>query len=209
MLSVEVLKQPLHTSIAIDTTEFSHFNVEEMLHIIISVKDFKTIVTHASILDTEVSAAYSYPSKPMQLKYSDEGVRIEFILMTIGDYRASSATPVPNATRLNSTRTISRKQLEASSSGKMIQSTTSMPPPARPAAPSVARQESRPRILRPSPPPPQPTLDSDSLFLQDDDEDRRWDPSGYGDDDEELLGWDASADTVRIHLWYAMYRYTD
>jgi cell cycle checkpoint control protein RAD9A len=71
-MNIEILKQPLHTSVAIDTLEFGDFDVEDKLHIVISVKDFKTIVMHAGITKTTVSAAYSQPSKPMQLKYTEE-----------------------------------------------------------------------------------------------------------------------------------------
>lgn len=196
---LEVLKQPLHTSIAIDTTEFSQFNVEDMLHIIISVKDFKAIVQNAGTLDTEVSAAYSYPSKPMQLKYGDEGVTSEFILMTIGDYKATSAVPLPNTIMRNSTSAPSRQHTEDPSVANAVQQpTASMQPPPRSGAPPSTLLGHRARALRHSPPLPQPSINSDSLFLPDDEEDRRWNPSGFGGEDEELLGWDAGTDTVRI-----------
>jgi len=91
-LAAEILKQPLHTTIAIDTSEFGEFNVAEKLHIVISVKDFKSIITHAGITNTIVKALYSQPSSPMQITYSDEGLLCEFILMTIGESRGSSAT---------------------------------------------------------------------------------------------------------------------
>ncbi|ELR06418.1 hypothetical protein GMDG_02134 [Pseudogymnoascus destructans 20631-21] len=192
----EVLKQPLHTSIAIDTTEFSQFNVEDMLHIIISVKDFKAIVQHAGSLDTEVSAAYSYPSKPMQLKYDDEGVTSEFILMTIGDYKATSAVPLPNAIMGNSTSAPSRQHTEDPPVANVVQQAeASMQPPSRSGAPPATLLGHRAWALRHSPPLPQPSIDSDSLFVPDDEEDRRWNPSGYGGEDEELLGWDAGTGT--------------
>ncbi|KFY91744.1 hypothetical protein V498_05344 [Pseudogymnoascus sp. VKM F-4517 (FW-2822)] len=192
----EVLKQPLHTSIAIDTTEFSQFNVEDLLHIIISVKDFKAIVQNAGTLDTEVSAAYSYPSKPMQLKYGDEGVTSEFILMTIGDYKATSAVPLPNTIMRNSTSAPSRQHTEDPSVANAVQQpTASMQPPPRSGAPPSTLLGHRARALRHSPPLPQPSINSDSLFLPDDEEDRRWNPSGFGGEDEELLGWDAGTDT--------------
>jgi cell cycle checkpoint control protein RAD9A len=53
--------------------EFEEFAVEEKLHIVISVKDFKSIVAHAGTTNTTVKALYSLPSSPMQLTYSDEG----------------------------------------------------------------------------------------------------------------------------------------
>ena len=46
----EILKQPVHTSVAIDTKDFGEFMVEEKLHVAISAKDFKAIVTHADTL---------------------------------------------------------------------------------------------------------------------------------------------------------------
>jgi len=190
----EVLKQPLHTSIAIDTLDFSEFSVEERLHVVISVKDFKAIVSHAGITSTTVSVAYSQPMKPMKLTYNDQGMVIEFILMTTGDFRGSSATPAPGArARSSSKRPAPRQQLEAVPLRNSTSSNSAMPPPPRSAAPSVAREPSRSRVPRPSPPPPQPSLESNSLFFPEDD-DHRWDPVNYGDEDEEMLGWDANAD---------------
>jgi cell cycle checkpoint control protein RAD9A len=191
------LKQPLHTSVAIDTAEFSEFNVEEKLHIVISVKDFKTIIMHAGITNNTVSAAYSHPSRPMQLKYTDEGMSTEFILMTIGDFRGSSTTPAPGVTRGISSKTGARQHLEASSNRIGVNAAPSMPPPSRAAAPSISRESSKAKVRRPSPPPPQPSLQSESLFFPDPDDDQRWDPADYDDEDEEPLGWDASANNVR------------
>ena len=57
----EILKQPLHTTIAIDTLEFAEFAVEEKLHIVISVKDFKSIVTHAGTTNTTVKGFLLLP----------------------------------------------------------------------------------------------------------------------------------------------------
>ena len=105
----EILKQPLHTTIAVDTLEFGEFSVEEKLHIVISVKDFKAIVAHSGISNTMVKALYSHPASPMQLSYSEDGILSEFILMTIGDSRGASATPAPKATRANSKRPASRQ----------------------------------------------------------------------------------------------------
>lgn len=171
-----------------------------MLHIIISVKDFKAIVQHAGSLDTEVSAAYSYPSKPMQLKYGDESVTSEFILMTIGDYKATSAVPLPNTIMRNSTSAASRQQTEDPSVANVVQQpAASMQPPPRSGGTPASLLGHRARSLRHSPPLPQPSINSDSLFLPDDEEDRRWNPSGYGGEEVELLGWDAGTDTVRIN----------
>ncbi|KAK0116071.1 hypothetical protein ONS95_013104 [Cadophora gregata] len=193
MSGSEILKQPLHTTIAVDTLEFGEFSVEEKLHIVISVKDFKAIVAHSGISNTMVKALYSHPASPMQLSYSEDGILSEFILMTIGDSRGASATPAPNASRATSKRPASRQPLEATSSSK--RAATSMPPPPTSAAPSRAREASR--VSRPSPPPPQPSVQSQSLFLPADDDDRQWDPSNYDDDDEPLL-WDQGDGKVKI-----------
>jgi cell cycle checkpoint control protein RAD9A len=195
---IDVLKQPLQTTIAIDTQEFSEFSVEEKLHVIISVKDFKAIVTHAGITSTTVSALYSYPMSPMLLKYNDEGMTCEFILMTIGDFRGSSATPGLTGIRSGSSRPVAKQPLEASFTRSDAKATASMPPPPRSAAPSIARETARTRTLGPSPPPPQPSLQSNALFFPEEDDDRRWDP--VDEEDEEMLAWDASGENVRVYV---------
>lgn len=135
----------------------------------------------------------------MQLKYGDEGVTSEFILMTIGGYKATSAVPLPNTIMRNSTSAPSRQHMEDPSVANVVQQpVASMQPPPRSGAAPATLLGHRARALRHSPPLPQPSIDSDSLFVPDDEEDRRWNPSGYGGEDEELLGWDAGTDTVRI-----------
>jgi cell cycle checkpoint control protein RAD9A len=187
-LSTEILKQPLRTTIAIDTLEFAEFSVEEQLHIVISVKDFKSIITHAGITNTIVKALYSRPQCPMQLTYSDEGMTTEFILMTIGEVRGASLTPTFNASRAWSKRPASRQPLEARSNSNR-NARSEMPPPPASAAPSRARENANKRVSRPSPPPPQPSIQSNELFMPQNDDDRRWDPVNY-DDEEPMLLWD-------------------
>ena len=190
----EVLKQPLHTTIAIDTLEFSKFSVEEKLHIAISVKDFKAIIAHAGIQNTSVTALYSHPRNPMQITYNDEGVLCEFILMTIGEARTSSVTSAPNTSWASSKRPVSRPPLEATPGSRKVVG-LNMPPPPLAAAPSANREATKAKTSRPSPPPPQPSLNSDALFNPEDD-DRRWDPMNYDEEDDEMLLWDAGGDSV-------------
>ncbi|RDL35149.1 Rad9-domain-containing protein [Venustampulla echinocandica] len=192
MSGSEILKQPLHTTIAIDTLEFADFSVEEQLHIVISVKDFKSIITHAGITNTIVKALYSRPSCPIQLTYSDEGILTEFILMTIGEAKAGSATPAPNASRAGSKRPASRQPLEATSSSKRA-ATLEMPPPSHHGEQNRTRDSRKTKVSRPSPPPPQPSIQSDALFMPPADDDRRWDPLNFEDEDEMLL-WDTGAE---------------
>ncbi|CAG8970877.1 hypothetical protein HYALB_00000856 [Hymenoscyphus albidus] len=189
----EILKQPLHTTIAVDTLEFTEFSVEEQLHIVVSVKDFKSIITHAGITATVVKACYSRPASPMQLTYTDGGgVLSEFILMTIGEVRSKSATPIPNvsraASRAVSNRPASRQPPDATSnSGRATPS--EMPPPPRTAS-MRERETGKSKMTRPSPPPPQPSIPSDALFVPAADGDQVWDPVNYDDDDDAMLLWD-------------------
>ena len=171
--------------------------MEEHLHIGISVKDFKAIVTHAETLKTSITALYTFPTRPMQLSYHENGVRCEFTLMTIGQYRGGSVTPAPaagphipaaSAERLPSRQAADRISEHAK--------TTVMPPPARPASRSFTRESQTQRTSRPSPPPPQASLDPESLFLPvEEDEDRVWGEKNY-DMDQDTLGWNASAKSV-------------
>jgi cell cycle checkpoint control protein RAD9A len=195
-LGLEIFKQPLHTTIAVDTLEFGEFTVEEKLHIGISVKDFKSIIAHAGITNTMVKTLYSRPTSPMQLTYSEDGILTEFILMTIGESRGASATPAPNASRTNSKRPASRQPLEATSSSKRT-ANSGMPPPPSNAAPSLCREPTRARVSRPSPPPPQPSIRSEALFVPEADDDRRWDPTSYDEEEDEMLLWDTTGDKVR------------
>jgi cell cycle checkpoint control protein RAD9A len=195
-LKLEILKQPLHTTIAVDTLEFGEFVVEEKLHIVISVKDFKSIIAHAGITNTMIKAMYSRPTSPMQLTYSEDGILSEFILMTIGESRGASATPAPNASRTGSKRPASRQPLEATSSSKRTAS-SGMPPPPTTAAPGLGREPTRAKVSRPSPPPPQPSLQSEALFVTEPDDDRRWDPANFDEEEDEMLLWDTPGDKVR------------
>ncbi|KAI9700757.1 MAG: hypothetical protein M1836_002126 [Candelina mexicana] len=190
----EILKQPLHTSVAIDTLEFQHFEVEDRLHVVISVKDFKAIVTHADTLRESISAFYSQPMRPMQLSYQGHGMICEFTLMTIGEPRGGSATPVPAPVRGQTSNPTSRQgsNLPMQRTSEPMQS--AMLPPSRMVSRTLTQEPVRRRERRPSPPPPKASLESESLFLSDVLDDCRWDEADYENDDEDMLGWDASAD---------------
>lgn len=193
----EILKQPLHTTIAIDTLEFGEFSVEEKLHIVISVKDFKSIVTHAGTTSTIVKALYSQPASPMQLTYRDECMLSEFILMTIGEARGSSGRPALDASRTSSKRPASKPPLEGTPSSKRV-ANSEMPPPPMKTAATTNRETMRSKASRPSPPPPQPSLQSEALFFPGADDDRQWDPVNYDEEEDEMLLWDAGGESVRV-----------
>ena len=170
----------------------------------ISVKDFKSIIAHAGINNTTVKARYSHPSSPMQLTYSDEGLQAEFILMTIGESRAGSSTPTPHVSRTSSKRPASRQPLDAAPSSKRLAS-SEMPPPSAGAASSAIREASKAKATRPSPPPPQPSIQPDALFFPEPDDDQRWDPVNYDEEEDEMLLWDAGGDSVSAVIYFTQH----
>ncbi|KAI9798917.1 MAG: hypothetical protein M1825_004930 [Sarcosagium campestre] len=196
----EILKQPLQTIVAIDTAEFEEFSVEEKLHIAISVKDFKAIVIHAESLRSSVSARYSRPTRPMLLSYEIRGMLCEFTLMTIGDFRGGSATPAPVVPRTDSTARSSVRAHPAASEPPARPITRDMPPPAPVPRRNLQREETRASERFPSPPPPRASLDHQSLFFPEGDDDRRWDDHDYGDEDGDTLGWDTGVNDVNTAL---------
>ncbi|CAI6340253.1 unnamed protein product [Periconia digitata] len=181
----EVLKHPLVTAIAVNISDFEDFNVQQGLHIIISNKDFKAIVTHADTLKTSLKAYYSQPTRPLQFSYGSDGLLCEFTLMTSGDYNSAVALP---------TRTpqLSASSLSRAPSSRTTTDNQSMPPPAEPASRRPTRLQPG-SANRTNSPKPQLDPDPESLFVgQDDDEEARWEPADYSNE-EEMLGWDASA----------------
>ena len=142
----------------------------------------------------------------MQLSYHEYGMQCEFTLMTIGDYRGGSVTPAPAAVQQVSAAPVekppSRQSTAQASSISTLQKSTTMPPPSEPASRSFTREPQSQRALRPSPPPPKASLDSESLFMPlDEDEDRVWGEKNY-DDEQDTLGWDASANNVRTWITF-------
>ncbi|KAK6512270.1 hypothetical protein TWF481_001160 [Arthrobotrys musiformis] len=78
-----ILKTPLQTSIELDLIEFNEFQVTRDTPIAVSVKDFKSIVTHAGTLEhVQIQAVYGEPGQPMQITYDQNGMFCEFTLMT-------------------------------------------------------------------------------------------------------------------------------
>ncbi|RKF79015.1 DNA repair protein rad9 [Golovinomyces cichoracearum] len=183
ILGNEILKKPLHTNIAVDTLEFSGFSVEELLHIVISVKEFKAIVAHCAIHNVMVNAFYSHPSNPMQITYDFDGIISEFILMTVG---GSFATPANSENQKRAKRPASRQLTGAESSSRKQLNQESFP------SNQITRGPSQSKSIRPSPPPLQPSQQSESLFIQQADHDRKWEPLNFDDEDGEMLLWDVT-----------------
>jgi cell cycle checkpoint control protein RAD9A len=190
-----VLKQPLETAIAIHTDDFDDFHVQEKVHIVISVKDFRAIVTHAETLRASISAYFSNPARPLQFAYQNRGLNCEFTLMTTG---SAAGAPSGQSVKFVSTRSTS-KQPSTLPGARATDSNNSSLPASRsliskPLSSQSGRPPLRDQILTQS-------LDNpdmeESLFIPDRnkaDEDQTWDPKSYEEDEGETLGWDTNHD---------------
>ncbi|KAG7123327.1 DNA repair protein rad9 like [Verticillium longisporum] len=175
----EVLKKPLHTSIAIEIDEFEDIEVEDKLRIVMNVRDFRAIIQHAGIAGTNLSARYSTPARPIQVTYPGDGIACEFLLMTVGERGGNPAQKTRKGSKaVNGAR--QRQQLEPTSRRES-------------AAPSQV-SERQPDVEDQAPPkrpPPTSTMRSEGLFVEDD----RWEPVNDDEEEEEnaRLEWDHSA----------------
>jgi cell cycle checkpoint control protein RAD9A len=197
---IEILKNPLRTAVSVSTADFAEFEAQEKLHIIISVKDFKAIVSHAATINASMSAYYSRPGRPLQFTYTQDGMTSNFTLMTAGDY---GDTPTPSAdTSAVPIHQVSRAPFTASTTVNAMQAETSveMPPPAKPDPRRSSRRLGQNDFNAETKSAQQMRGDPESLFVPAED-DNRWDPPEY-ENDEESMGWDASVRNVRyaIHL---------
>lgn len=210
-----MLKKPLQTSIAVEADEFDDIDVEDKLHIVISVKDFRAIVQHAGITGNNLSARYSFPARPIQITYSSDAISCEFLIMTVGE-RGSNPTQKTRKGRKGQASQNTGPRLEAASrrtsvapaeaQGQAPEPASQMPPPASRPIPNPTPHASSARAgasrlgafdLHPTQQqPPPPTNNSESLFVDDD----GWEPVRDEDEDEDnaRLEWDHSADPVSI-----------
>jgi cell cycle checkpoint control protein RAD9A len=177
----------------------------------VSVKDFRSILQHAQIITGDLSASYSQPGRPMRLHYSADGIVCEFVLMTVGDKTASLAQKLRKG---KGKTTVPGVGLEAANSrAASVAGNNATPAPntapqeARTTGPKPASKPPPPHFdMRPPPlPPAQPpvsTLQLDSMFVLQPDEDSQWEP--LEQDEEEDLGetarleWDTSGGEVCV-----------
>ncbi|GJC96044.1 DNA repair protein rad9 [Colletotrichum higginsianum] len=200
----EVLKKPLHTSIAIEVDEFEDIEVEDKLRIVISVKDFRAIIQHAGITGNHLSARYSSPARPIQFTYPGDGISCEFLLMTVGE-RGNPAQKTKKG-KANAANVAPRQQLEAASRRQSAAPSEvpqpieqppaqSMPPPLPAASAAKSSVAARTSLfdLRPSQRPPPATMRSEGLFV---DNDQEWEPVRDEEDEDAeesaRLEWDHS-----------------
>jgi cell cycle checkpoint control protein RAD9A len=186
--------------------EFDHVEVQDKLHIIISVKDFRAILQHAQLTSGELTTVYSNPGRPMKLSYGADGVLCEFILMTVGEKDAMTQkhkNPRANAAKA------ARPELDAGSHrGSSVANDNHQAPPEPASAPPQQKTPVRPRQpafeIRPQPMPPPATARSDSLFVGQADDDEQWEPVNPDEDEEEeenaRLEWNATNEPVLLSL---------
>lgn len=194
---------------AIDKRDFDNFSAEDELHIAITLKDFKAIITHAETTGALITARYTRPCRPLQLAYDFEGVRTEFTLMTTGENDnedfPSSRAAVPE---LSARQTPAPVQVSQSNTAS---NTEQMPPPrSRSIRPLTGTTNRVKETNVESQQPPPPSIHFDSLFVPADD-DRQWDVPNGEDETmaEDMLGWDATADQVRASRPYFVEKIID
>ncbi|KAK4044710.1 hypothetical protein C8A01DRAFT_31208 [Parachaetomium inaequale] len=192
-----VLKKPLHTNIAVEMDEFDDVEVQDKLHIIISVKDFRAILQHAQMTSGALTTSYSNPGRPMKLSYSTDGVLCEFVLMTVGEKDAlTQKHRNPRASAAKAAAT----QLDAASHRGSSVGNDNQPNPPPTASRQPQKTPIRPRQpafeIRPSPMPPPTTARSDSLFVDQAEDDEQWEPVNPDEEEEEeengRLEWNAT-----------------
>ena len=179
--------------------EFEDVEVEEELHIIVPVRDFRAIVQHAVTAGNELSTRYSTPGQPIKIWYHGDAMYCDFLLMTVGE-RGNPGQKVKRQGRARA-KEPTTKPLEAGS--RRASAAPSEPPPERVVAapnptpqPSVARANVQRRSyfeMRPSQMPPPSRIISDSLFVGQQDEEDEWEPVRDEEDEEDArLEWDGT-----------------
>jgi cell cycle checkpoint control protein RAD9A len=203
-----VLKKPLHTNIAVEMDEFDDVDVQDKLHIIISVKDFRAILQHAQMTSGALTTSYSNPGRPMKLSYNTDGVLCEFILMTVGE-KDAMAQKHKNP-RASAAKAAAPQLDSASHRGSSVGHDNQQAPPEPASASRHPQQKTpvRPRQpafeIRPSPMPPSTTARSDSLFVDQAEDDEQWEPVNPDEEEEEENGrleWNATNEPV----WFFPY----
>ncbi|KOS20826.1 DNA repair protein rad9 [Escovopsis weberi] len=110
-----VLKKPLQTSISVEADEFDDIDVEDKLHIVISVKDFRAIIQHAGVTGNAIAARYSLPARPIQFSYASDAISCEFLIMTVGERGSNNPAQKTRKSRGKSAAREDRPRLEATS----------------------------------------------------------------------------------------------
>lgn len=201
----EILKHPLQTAVTVNAADFDELSVQAQLHVAINVKDFKAIVSHADTLSCPFNALFSQPGRPLQFQYGNDEMECSFTLMTINDGRVTTPAPAPKNTHQMSTRA-TKKQAKSvpvqAAGGAARKTSVQMPPPPVPNGRKTLGRAGNSGSAPASQGLPQRNIDPESLFVQQDEDDSQWDPAKY--DEGEGIGWDASADNVRMRPSFSL-----
>jgi len=193
--------------------EFDDVQVEDKLHIIISVKDFRAILQHAHVISGDLTTCYSSPGRPMKLSYSADGVLCEFILVTLGEKdaigqkhknpRASAAAAKSAGPELDSGPHRSSLAATENQTSQAQQRTAQRKLPTQQKTPIRIRQpqfDIRPQPMALPPPATARSTRSDSLFVGQADDDQQWEPINPDDDEDEpevdRLEWNSNNEPV-------------
>ncbi|KAE8351092.1 Rad9-domain-containing protein [Aspergillus coremiiformis] len=193
----EILKKPVHTSVAIDKKDFEYFLAEDNLHIVIFLKDFKAVIAHAESAHSAITARYTRPTRPLQLAYDFGGIKTEFTLMTAGEsdlgISDSSHAPELSARQTPAPVNISRASVASNTRDMPAPRARSIRPLTGTPRASARGTETNSQSQRPPP----ASIQFDSLFVPADD-DRQWDVPNEEEEEaaEDRLGWDATGDQV-------------
>lgn len=194
----EILRQPVHTSVAIEKRDFDYYLAEDHLHVAIHMKDFKAAIAHAETANAKITARFTRPSRPLQFAYESEGVKTEFTLMTRGE---SPGEDVPGSSRaapqLSARQTPAPVQI---SQRNTAPDTAQMPPPRSRSIRPLTGTSTRASQSNTETQQPPPSMEFDSLFVPADD-DRQWDVPNDEDEGpvEDELGWDATGEQVWLN----------
>ncbi|KIX02400.1 uncharacterized protein Z518_08341 [Rhinocladiella mackenziei CBS 650.93] len=203
----EILKQPMHTSVALERKDFDDFSVQERLHIGTMVKDFRAIVAHAEAMRVPVTARYSRGNRPMQISYEDNGLLAEFTLMTRGTTNVLNTSTASTPARDLSMRPGARPPESRASTAEPTSANTRptpapdtrMPPPVLTSfrdreggPPTLAKSNSGDSTAAPS-----ASINPNSLFIPADDDDQQWDEPNF-EEEPDIVTWDNTADQESV-----------
>ncbi len=200
----EILKQPMHTSVAVERKDFNDFHVQEGLHIGTMVRDFRSIIAHAETMRTQVTARYSRGNRPMQISYGEGGLAAEFTVMTTGSRNVPSNTSA--STTATPARDLSMRPISLPAETQRgaqarprppTDAAGDMPPPAgtslrdreTTAQARLAKTDSGDSTAVA----PSASIDPNSLFIPADHDDQQWDEPNF-EEEPDIVTWDNTAD---------------
>ena len=143
---------------------------------------------HAVALKTTISAQYSGSGRPMQLAYSESGMQCKFILMTSGNARGALVKPAPMNSRTSASQSRTTGNSRVLPLHQRGQQTNPERTKSTPSAPQDnGRDSASQRAQRPSPPAPRASINEESLFVMDEDEEEQvWGERNFEEDEGEL-----------------------